>query len=398
MYTFYKRDIDKRINSVIKGFPIVSLSGPRQSGKTTYIKERFNDYEYFNLERLSDYEYITSDPGGFLKQHPKNIILDEVQKFPELLSYLQVHVDERQEMGSIILSGSQNLLLIEKITQSLAGRVAHIPLYPFSMKELLKHSLLDEDIWSQIIKGFYPALYVREVSISEFYNSYITTFVERDVRLIKNIGNLTQFKRFMIILAGRVGQLLDYASIANDVGVSPNTIKDWVSVLEASYVVFRLPPYFANQSKRLVRSPKIYFYDVGLLCALLGIDNKKELLSHYARGGIFENLIIAEFKKTKYEYSISSQLYFYRDSNGVEVDLLIDKGTEIVPIEIKSASDFTNSFLKTITSLQAQKIVSEKGFVVYTGEKVFKIDTNNVVPWNKLSDFFHGAYGVKKNS
>ena len=384
MNKFYKRDIDKRIDDVVKGFPIISVTGPRQSGKTTYIKERFSNYEYFNLEQHNDYEYITADPSGFLKQHPANIILDEVQKFPELLSYLQVHVDERQDMGSIILSGSQNLLLLENITQSLAGRVAHIPLYPFSMQELTKHKLMSNNVWEQIIKGFYPALYSRDLSISEFYNSYITTFVERDVRLVKSVGNLSQFRNFMVLLAGRVGQLVDYTSLANDVGVSPNTIKEWISILEASYVVFRLPPYFKNQGKRLIKTPKIYFYDTGLLCALLGIDNKKELLPHYARGGIFENLVIAEFKKIKFEYSITSKLYFYRDSNGIEVDLLIDKGSKVLPIEIKSANDFSKSFLNNLRLLQGDKVVSDEGFVVYAGEKVLKVKNNTVLPWNAL--------------
>lgn len=384
MSKFYKRDIDKRVDRVIGGFPVLFITGPRQSGKTTYIKNRFVDYEYFNLESFGDLEHISADPAHFLKEHPKNIIIDEVQRFPELLSYIQVHVDNRQEMGSIILSGSQNILISEKISQSLAGRVAHLQLPPFSMQELAKHKLLEDDVWQQTLKGFYPALYSRKVPIDEFYNSYITTFVERDVRLIKNIGDLSQFRKFMILLAGRVGQVVNISSIANDVGVSPNTIDSWVSILEASYVIFRLPPFFKNIGKRLIRSPKIFFYDSGLLCALLGIDNVKELYAHHARGNIFENAIIAEFKKSKDNYSVSSKLYFYRDSNEVEIDLIIDTGSKFIAIEIKSASMFSQSFLKNFPGIETVENFSDDKFVVYSGEKTLTLKNAKVMPWNNL--------------
>ncbi len=387
MQKFYKRDIDKRINKVLKGFPVIFITGPRQSGKTTYIKHRFKDYEYFNLESFSDFEYISSDPEHFFKEHSKNIIIDEVQRMPELLSYIQVHVDEQQKMGSIILSGSQNLLISESISQSLAGRVAHLTLFPFSLNELKNGKIIEKKSWNQILKGFYPALYSRQIPIDEFYNSYLTTFVERDIRLIKNIGDLTQFKKFMILLAGRVGQVINISSLADDTGISPNTAESWLSVLEASYVIFRLAPYFKNTNKRLIRSPKIFFYDTGLLCFLLGIDSVKELDTHFARGNIFENLIIADIRKDKEIFSISSQLYFYRDSRHKEVDLIIDLGGEFLLTEIKSASKFSQSFLKNVIEIQEQEFKNGKNVIVYNGNRKLKLQKANVVPWDKLGDF-----------
>jgi predicted AAA+ superfamily ATPase len=384
MQKFYKRAIDKRIDKVIDGFPVIFLTGPRQSGKTTYIKHRFKTYKYFNLESFSDFEYISNDPEHFFKEHPKNIIIDEVQRMPELLSYIQVHVDNKQEMGSIILSGSQNLLISEKISQSLAGRVAHLTLLPFSLEEIKKSKIINSNVWQQTLKGFYPALYSRNIPIDEFYNSYLATFVERDVRLIKNIGSLTQFKKFMILLAGRVGQVVNISSLADDTGISPNTAESWLSILEASYVIFRLPPYFKNVSKRLVRSPKIFFYDTGLLCFLLSIDSVKELDKHFARGDIFENLIITEVKKNKAINDISSQLYFYRSAKNEEVDLIIDSGKEAILVEIKSATNFSQSFLSTLLKVNDEIFSSDKNFVVYSGSKILNLKQAKVLPWDKL--------------
>lgn len=386
MRKFYKRDIDERVNKVLKGFPVIFITGPRQSGKTTYIKHRFKNYEYFNLESFSDFEYISNDPEYFLKEHPHNIIIDEVQRMPELLSYIQVHVDKEQRMGSIILSGSQNLLISEKVNQSLAGRVAYLTLLPFSLNELKKGKIIEKSSWKQALKGFYPALYSRQIPIDEFYNSYLTSFVERDVRLIKNIGDLTRFKKFMILLAGRVGQVINISSLADDTGISPNTAESWLSILEASYIIFRLVPYFKNSSKRLIRSPKIFFYDTGLLCFLLGIDSIKELDSHFARGNIFENLIIADVKKDKEIFSISSQLYFYRDSRHKEIDLVVDLGEDFLLMEIKSASKFSQSFLKNIIEIQEQEFKKGKNIIVYNGQRKLKLKKADVVPWDKLDN------------
>ncbi len=384
MYKFYKRLIDKRVEKVIKGFPVIFFTGPRQSGKTTYIKHRFKDYEYFNLESFSDFEYISSDPEHFFKEHSRKIIIDEVQRMPELLSYIQVHVDKKQEMGSIILSGSQNLLISEKISQSLAGRVAHLTIFPFSLEELKKSKIIERNVWHQMLKGFYPALYSRDVPIDEFYNSYITTFVERDVRLIKNIGDLTQFKKFMILLAGRVGQIINVSSLADDVGISPNTAESWLSVLEASYVIFRLQPYFKNINKRLIRSPKIFFYDTGLLCFLLSIDSVKELDKHFARGHIFENLIISEVEKNRSIGDISSRLYFYRSAKKEEIDLIIDSGSNTTLVEIKSSTSFNKSFLTVMLKVNEEIFLSDKKFIVYAGDRILNLKHAKVLPWNKL--------------
>lgn len=384
MNQYFSRHIDQRITTLAKGFPIISVTGPRQSGKTTYLRHRFHEYDYFNLELPRDFDRLTFDPEHFFAEHPCNIIIDEIQKAPQLFSFLQVLVDERQEMGSIIISGSQNFLITETITQSLAGRVVHMPLYPFSQNELRDHALLKQDFLSQILKGCYPALYTRELSPTEFYNAYLATYVERDVRQLKQINDLTRFRAFIGLLAGRVGQLVDYTSLANDTGVAVNTIRDWIRVLEASYIVFRLPPYFRNHNKRLIRSPKVYFYDTGLLSALLNIDSREELDLHYARGGIFENYVIAELKKMTNDVSPSSDLYFYRDSNGNEVDLIIDAGLKQVPVEIKSSSSFTRDFLKGLGQWRSFSDSGQHGYVVYSGDQPLSFGDDRVIPWNTL--------------
>lgn len=382
---YYSRKIDSEINKLGKGFPVISVTGPRQSGKTTFLKHHFAKYAYFNLENPQTRELIASDPQQFLKQNPKHIIIDEIQRLPELLSYIQVHVDERQEMGSIIVSGSQNLLISEKISQSLAGRAAYQTIFPFSLSELQKHSLANDSYQKQALKGFYPALYSRDISPSLFYSQYISTYVERDARLIKNIQNLSQFQKFIGLLAGRVGQIVNVSSLANDTGISPNTAEDWISILEASYIAYRLRPYYKNVGKRLIKSPKIFFYDTGLLCSLLNISSHNDLAQHFSIGSIFENFIVSEIIKEINNTNKAVTPYFFRDNHGNELDLVLDTGHDLIPVEIKSSSTYSQSFFKGLNYWRNNINPEAQGFVVYGGEDSQPIQQDTLVGWNNLA-------------
>jgi len=385
---YYSRQISSQINKLKKGFPVIFVTGPRQSGKTTFLRHYFDKFAYFNLENPQTRELIASDPEQFLKDNPKNVIIDEIQRLPELLSYIQVHVDERHEMGSVIISGSQNLLVSEKISQSLAGRAAYQKVFPFSVGELRKHDLKSSDRYKQILKGFYPTLYDRRVDSGLYYSQYISTYVERDVRLIKNITDLSLFQKFMRLLAGRVGQIVNVSSLSNDTGISPNTAEDWISILEASYIVYRLEPYFKNIGKRLIKSPKIFFYDTGLLCSLLNLSSVNELKSYFAVGSIFENFVVSEFKKEIFNTNASVKLYFYRDSHGNEIDLVVDMGSVLVPVEIKSAATFNTSFLEGLNYWRKHVDQSACGIVIYGGEEKRKIKKDMLVGWNGLDTVF----------
>lgn len=387
---YIKRSVHKRVIKVKKGFPVVSITGPRQSGKTTYLKHEFPDYKYFNLEDMPTLLAIKDDPKGFFERNEgRGIIIDEVQRFPELFSYIQVYVDRTQKLGGIFISGSQNLLVSEKISQSLAGRVAYQTIFPLSIGELKSAGLMKNNLYEQMFTGGYPALYTREVSTSDYFSNYIATYVERDVRQIRNVAELTQFQNFMILLAGRVGQLLNVSDLARDVGVSPHTVEDWTSILEASYIVYRLRPYYKNIGKRLTKSPKLYFYDTGLLSYLLKIQNSDQLQSHYLCGNIFENFVITEIYKALAETSANAGLSFYRDSMGNEVDLLLDTGSKIIPIEIKMSATYKDDFLKGIRVWSKTVQPALRGYVVYTGKEELHLRDAKIVPWTNLEATLH---------
>src|SRR3989344_6004231 len=389
-----KRIITVQINRLKKGFPVVVVTGPRQSGKTTLIKNIFPDYQYFNLENPETLGIVENDPAGFINPHTENIIIDEVQKIPQLLSYIQSTVDEQHILGNFILSGSENLLLSEKINQSLAGRAAYITLLPLSIEELRTHEEVADKVYAQIFTGFYPAIYDKDIKPIDYYDQYIATYVERDLKQISNITNLSLFRKFLALLAGRIGQLVNLSSLANDVGVAVNTIESWISILEASYLVFRLQPYYENYGKRYIKSSKIYFTDTGLACRLLGLTSASEVSKHYLVGGLFENFIIMEMKKHILNHSKSAKLYFFRDSNGNEVDLLIDGGITQIPVEIKSGATFSTEFLKGLEYWQ--KLKSDKpntkkalpGFVIYNGTHAHKAQDFELLNWNHLKSIF----------
>lgn len=383
------RIAEKKAKEIVKSFPVLSVTGPRQSGKTTLIKKCFSKYKYYNLEDPNTRSLIENNPKQFVNSDKPYAIFDEVQKFPELLSYIQVTVDELNKPGVFIISGSENLLLSEKVSQSLSGRIGIVNLLPFSVAELKAADKLSKDPFDQIQKGFYPRIYDQDIPSADFYGSYLATYVERDVRQIKNIGDISQFQRFMQLVAGRVGQLFNASSIANDVGVDSKTITSWFNILEASYITFRLVPYFKNFGKRVVKSPKIYFYDVGLLAYLLGINNQSEMDVHFARGALFENLIIAEVKKHIFNNALNIRPYFWRDNNGNEIDLLLCQGNQINTIEIKASQGYKSEFSKGFAywdNLNTR--TNGKKSVVYTGEIQTKTRDYNLVNWQNLNKIF----------
>lgn len=336
------REIEENVLELVSYYPVVAITGPRQSGKTTLAKKLFKDYKYYNLEDPYLLEKIRSDPKSFINTDSSKIIIDEIQKMPELMSLLQVIVDEQKKPGNFIISGSENLLLSEKLTQSLAGRAAYITLLPFSYREINR----SDSIYEVMYKGAFPDIYEKNIPPKIFYPQYISTYVERDVKQIVNISNLGLFRKFLILLAARTGQIIDYSSLANDVGVTSTTINSWISILETSYLIIKLQPYYENLGKRVIKSPKLYFTDTGILCSLLGIKSPEELFSHYLIGSIFENFIIIEKYKKILNYNAQSKLYFYRDSNRNEIDLIVDSGIEKELIEIKSSSTFSKVLLQ----------------------------------------------------
>ncbi|MDC0480043.1 ATP-binding protein [Candidatus Marinimicrobia bacterium] len=363
-----KRDISTELIQASAEYPVVTIFGPRQSGKTTLIQMTFPSKPYFSMEDPDIRLAAETDPRGFLSQMPSGGIIDEIQRTPQLLSYIQGIVDENQQPGFFILSGSHQPELHQAISQSLAGRTAILTLYPFSMNEI-NHYQEKWDPFELMVIGFYPRIHDRGLKPIRFFNGYFQTYVERDVRSLINIKDLNQFQKFMRLLAGRIGQLINYTSLSNDIGVSSTTIKNWISVLKASYVIYELPPYYENIRKRLVKSSKIYFTDIGLATYLLDIRSASQLMRDPLRGGLYENLIILEFVKSETNKGIQPHFYFYRDSHGNEVDLLISKGKKLTLIEIKSSETFNIDFLKGV--LHFKKIMPNrfsKGLVIYNGK------------------------------
>ena len=377
------RTAEKELRTLAGQFKAVAVVGPRQSGKTTLVRMAFPDKAYVSLENPDTRRFAIEDPRGFIAGYPDGAILDEIQRTPDIFSYLQQVLDENKGKGRFIITGSNNFLLQENISQSLAGRVGYLYLLPLSINELPKHKL---SVNEQIHKGFYPAMYEQEgqTEVGKYYLNYIRTYIERDVRLIRNVTDLYTFERFLRLCAGRTGQLLNMNSLAVETGVDNKTIGAWLSVLEASFVVFRLQPYHKNYNKRIVKMPKLYFYDTGVASALLGIENPDQLALHPFRGGLFENMIIVDFLKSRYNKGKPNNLYFWRDSLGTEIDLLVEKANSLLPIEIKSGQTITDDYFK---SMSAWLRISgmEKGWVIYAGdEKQVRSNGITVLPLNEM--------------
>ncbi|HEX7434838.1 MAG TPA: ATP-binding protein [Anaerolineaceae bacterium] len=376
-----ERTLATKMISLAQKFQVITLTGPRQSGKTTLVRAAFPALPYISLEEPDIRQLALTDPRGFLSNYPTGAILDEIQNTPELFSYIQRLVDENRQV-QFILTGSSNFLLMEKISQTLAGRTAVLHLLPFSFHEL---EPLAEQYENLIFKGQYPRIYDRDISPTDFYPSYIQTYVERDVRLMKNIGDINAFIQFTRLCAGRIGQLLNYASLASDAGISPNTAKSWLSILESSYILYRLQPYHHNFNKRLVKSPKLYFYDTGVACSLLGIHEEDQVHLHYLRGALFENLIINEFIKRNFNRGENRQPYFWQDNHGKEIDCLLVDGERVTPIEIKSGKTMSTSYfdnLKYWGSLAA--LPENQGYVVYGGEQSMQTSAGALISWRNL--------------
>ncbi len=342
-----KRDIAAELHECCAEYPVVTILGPRQSGKTVLVKENFPDKKYLSLEDPDIRQAAELDPRGFLQQVDDGAILDEVQRLPILLSYLQGIVDDRPQPGRFVLTGSHQPDLHNAVSQSLAGRTALLTLLPLSFAEL-QQLPGERQTYELIANGFFPGLRYKNLKPERFYNGYLQTYVERDVRALLNLKDLSRFQQFLTLLAGRVGQIINYTSLSNDIGVSATTIKSWLSVLKATYVVFELPPFYENIKKRVVKSPKIYFADTGLVSFLLGIRNAEQARRDPLRGGLYENLVILELMKRWLNKGRRPDFYFFRDTHGNEVDLLIREQGKLLPVEIKSAATFSNRFLKGI--------------------------------------------------
>lgn len=367
---------------MLKLFPVVSLTGPRQSGKTTLLRSLFPDYKYYNLERIDHRQLISADPHGFLINAGPGIIFDEVQQLPELFSYIQVVSDERNTNGQYILSGSQSFLLNNHISQSLAGRVSINNLFPFDYSEISGSTDLN-DLDNVIVNGFYPRLISQKIKPQDFYPSYLQTNIERDIRTLKSIENLSTFTRFLALCAGRAGQILNISSLASDAGISVNTAKSWLSLLESSFIIYLLQPYYKNFNKRIIKAPKLYFYDTGVLSSLLRIT-KEQVHSHYLYGALFENLVISEIVKIFYHSGSRPSIYYWRESNGSEIDCLIESNNKLIALEIKAGKTFTTDYLKNLNKFPADDI---KKAIVYTGQETTSIAGINLFNWESFSKF-----------
>lgn len=363
------RDITNELYRSAREYPVVTILGPRQSGKTTLARAAFPDNTYVSLENPDTRMAAEADPRGFLGQMKNGAILDEVQRLPILLSYIQGIVDEGGTKGQFILTGSHQPLLHEAITQSLAGRTAMLTLWPFSVREL-RHYKADWNAFDLIARGAYPRLHEEGLEPRRFFNSYLQTYVERDIRALIQLRDLTQFQQFLVLLAGRVGQVVNVTSLANDLGIATATVRNWINALKASYILFELPPFFENVSKRVVKSPKIFFTDVGLVAFLLGIHSQEQAFRDPLRGNLYENLIIIDIIKGALNKGIRPEIYFYRDSYGNEVDLLIRENGILIPIEIKSAATFSKQFLKGIDRFHNLGLKrTAPGTVLYDGDQ-----------------------------
>lgn len=376
------RQITAGIKDLIKKYPVVALTGPRQSGKTTLLKFLFPDYEYVSLENPDIRKFAETDTNGFLKRYSKYVIFDEAQRVPALFSYIQTLVDESGIMGQFLLSGSQNFHLMQSISQSLAGRVAIFKLFPFDLQELQSAYLLKDNYLENLVKGFYPAIYDRDIPSHTFYSNYVQTYIQRDVSELIAVKDIRLFQNFLGLCATRAGQLLNLNSLANECGISQPTAKSWMSALENSYVIFLLYPYHENFSKRIVKSPKLYFYDIGLLCHLLKITHPDQMLTHPFKGSLFENMMIAEYVKRMYHQNNIMDIWFWRDSAGHEVDLLVQKHLSLDLVEFKATLTIMPDLFKGLNyfeTMSGNKNINKS--LVYTGAECQLRSTANVVPW-----------------
>lgn len=378
------RELLHKAEAMLQKYPLIAVTGPRQSGKTTFCKQLRPGYQYLNMELPENRLFAQTDPHHFLQTHQGGVILDEVQNAPELFSYLQYYTDMRQQPGEYILSGSQNFLLLEKITQSLAGRIAIFHLLPFSLQELEKSGLLSNSWEEQLVAGFYPRIYDRQLTPSEFYPDYILTYAERDVRQVLNVVDLSLFQQFMRLCSGRTGQLVNLNQMGNELGIDQRTVRSWLSILEASFIIYLLQPYHRNFEKRIVKTPKLYFYDTGLAAWLLGIRGQQDFLTHFARGSLFENFVINELLKNRWNQGIKPGLFFWQDSNLNEIDLLLENGLQLDAVEIKAGKTIQPDFFKNIERFQKYSNNLARPWLVYGGDQIQQRSQATVLTWRHL--------------
>lgn len=386
-----ERTISQHLITLLSMYPTVTITGPRQSGKTTLARMMLPDWNYVSLEYPEIREFCVSDCRGFLKTYPTHTIIDEAQRVPNLFSYLQTHVDIAGEKGMYVLTGSQNLNMMEAISQSLAGRTSVLKLLPFSYEEQERAGILPESVEAQIFTGGYPRIFDAHIPPEQFYRDYINLYVERDVRQLKNIGNLETFTRFVKLCAGRIGQLLNYQNLADDCGIGATTAKEWLSLLETSFIIYLLKPDYRNYTKRLVKSPKLYFTDTGFACSLLEIQNAEQLKSHYLRGNLFENLVINRFRAAAYNNGKEPNISFWRDKNGIEIDLITNAisqdGKELPTAwEIKSGATYSPDYFKNLKHWATLANIGEDFCkVIYTGETAMQTQYGELIAWKKLA-------------
>lgn len=387
----YHRTIEKELKGAAKQYPVVTITGPRQSGKTTLVRELFPKKAYVNLEAPDTRAFAETDPRGFLSQFPKGAIFDEIQQVPELLSYIQVDVDEIKQAGRFILTGNHQLALHEAVSQSLAGRTAILNLLPLTIPELISAGFnftLDE----YLLKGFFPRIYADKLDPTKAYRNYLQTYIERDVRQMHHIRDLKTFQNFLKLCAGRIGSVLNRESLGNDAGISGVTVNQWLSILEASFILFQLPPYFENFGKRVIKAPKLYFSDVGLAAYLLGIETPEQLSRDPLKGFLVENLVVLELMKARLNKGLEPQLYYYRDNHQNEVDVIFKQAQHLIPIEIKASQTFHPGFLKGLHFYQ--KLVgirAPRGFLIYAGEHQQRIGELEVLNFKNAGNIIENS-------
>ena len=375
-----------KLKDLAAKFKAVAVTGARQTGKTTLVKQVFKGKPYLSLENPDTRNFALEDPRGFLESYPAGAILDEVQRAPILFSYLQEILDNTKVKGLFILSGSNNFLLQQNISQTLAGRVGYINLLPFSISELAKAKLLPDDDDQIMLKGFYPPIYDQEIPPIDWCPNYVRTYIEKDVRQIKNITDLIVFERFIKLLAGRSGQELINSALAVETGVDVKTIQSWIGILESSFIIYLLKPHFKNFNKTIVKRPKVYFYDTALVCYLLGIRNVLQLKTHPLRGSVFEGMVVTELIKQRTNAGLPVNIYYWRDKTGHEIDVIIDNGNKLLPIEIKSGKTFNSEFFKNI-DYWCNLSGSDKSILLYAGDQNQKRSNGKeILNWKQIMD------------